>query len=1512
MVSNTYSSTPRIQVFRPTYEEFKDFSKYVAYMESQNAHKAGIAKVIPPPEWIARKNGYNMDNINLTIPAPICQVVTGKQGLYQQINIQKKSMSVQEYEKLANSERYRTPKHFDYEDLERKYWKNITYVAPIYGADVSGSLTDPDVNEWNINHLGTILDYVNKDYGISIEGVNTAYLYFGMWKTTFAWHTEDMDLYSINYLHFGAPKTWYAIPPEHGRRLERLASGFFPSSYQSCQAFLRHKMSLISPQVLRQYSIPHDKITQEAGEIMITFPYGYHAGFNHGFNCAESTNFATPRWVEYGKRATQCTCSSDMVKISMKTFVQRFQPDRYELWLRGADVGPHPEDPRQTAAPPPTAMDLLCLQESQSGDSDIVPKNKRHTIHRKKNIVDSTEGINTDIPPDVKKVLQEMEEEHLDDQPDEQQLEVLEDIWLKAGEMDLTEANVYDDGYNKKKNRKRKRKVQKDSGKRKLKTKAVTAKSSTTAPELSKEENLDLSKNGFLDIPCVPLPALKMSSPLKTNAKKRIKTKPPILKRNSTVMERKEELLEMKNENFIEVAPCLSFPNFKSSRSPITDPLGNLDDQFMKKEETRSELLSSETSQYKESVPIQKTEKKKKKNCKNKEINQAKVRVSKKVKQKSNLVSLDVSDMNALREFVSGKHAIQKAPHMKDLSLNETNVLATENDIHNGISGVTPIEANSKLTTCRPTSSKCQGLINFRKNLLKPPVLHIPSDHEDEKMEAKHCTGEPSSSLNKTWPIGSTDIPTLFKTETKGIQESSGFGQQSTLSYPFQCRQSLVNQRIKFGVTNHSDPNLNLKTVKDEQVPSKNFWQIGNQMLYFNNHKDNKNDSANTSSRNVHDKSQTCTKSSHNSSNLPPPPLIKIPPLMLLNTSDRSLLTVSKQLENKVSLRLNQERSQLNINPVPKMISMNPQCDQTSSRIPQDYSISKLTSQEITKDVKVTTATQVDILPSFITSNNELSITIVPKSSTSCSNLSSSRKQLTPRKLKVDEIEDNEATTINNVEVSIIKQNKWSLHSSKNTNVKKKLKNLPENIESALNSLAIPKMESESLVDSAIQNKQENVKTENYEEVESKPSEFNSLTITEHMKTMLYPSMPNLDVLQTFNHYWSAHIPHCAICSAFALNNHKSSKPMSPEWQRCTPTVLPENSPIWVSTEVFAARSLEQRIEPGNDKLVRCRNCQVTVHVSCYGVKALPLDQQNWACDICQSGKPTVMCCLCPVRGGALKRTSDSQWVHVLCALLLGATFKDPVNKEPINVLAIKRPSFDLECCYCKQKSGVVVNCHDQQCDARFHPTCGLLTGAMFAIASSESHGIEILCNKHDSGGKIPIRQGEVVYAKHKNTRYYHADVLSVSDKICFLVVFKDESFSNDLPPEDVVDYKPGKIPAIGTEIQVNWKQEGVYPATFTGVDHVITYTVSFEDGSIHHLKRTDIYSLEEELPKKVLTRLFLLLIFLFSFHFMFLLDVCCMLKKKSTATEMRHRGHLYGMEKGNEMQRKVKPPKRL
>ncbi|XP_071382980.1 LOW QUALITY PROTEIN: lysine-specific demethylase 4A-like [Centroberyx affinis] len=371
MASDLGSQNPGskgIMTFHPTVEEFQNFSRYIAYMESQGAHKAGLAKIVPPKEWKPRHSYDDIDD--LVIPAPIQQVVTGQSGLFTQYNIQKKSMTVREFRKMANSDKFCSPHYDDFEELERKYWKNVTFNSPIYGADVNGSLYDPEVKEWNICRLNTILDTVEHESGITIEGVNTPYLYFGMWKTTFAWHTEDMDLYSINYLHFGEPKSWYCVPPEHGKRMERLAQGFFPGSAQNCEAFLRHKMTLISPSILKKYGIPFEKITQEAGEFMVTFPYAYHAGFNHGFNCAESTNFATQRWIEYGKQSILCSCRKDMVKISMDVFVKKFQPDRYEQWMAGRDTAPIDH-----ARPTPEAKEFL-----EEGFNDITSSSNSSSL----------------------------------------------------------------------------------------------------------------------------------------------------------------------------------------------------------------------------------------------------------------------------------------------------------------------------------------------------------------------------------------------------------------------------------------------------------------------------------------------------------------------------------------------------------------------------------------------------------------------------------------------------------------------------------------------------------------------------------------------------------------------------------------------------------------------------------------------------------------------------------------------------------------------------------------------------------------------------------------------------------------------------------------------------------------------------------------------------------------------------------------------------------------------------
>jgi len=53
------------------------------------------------------------------------------------------------------------------------------------------------------------------------------------------------------------------------------------------------------------------------------------------------------------------------------------------------------------------------------------------------------------------------------------------------------------------------------------------------------------------------------------------------------------------------------------------------------------------------------------------------------------------------------------------------------------------------------------------------------------------------------------------------------------------------------------------------------------------------------------------------------------------------------------------------------------------------------------------------------------------------------------------------------------------------------------------------------------------------------------------------------------------------------------------------------------------------------------------------------------------------------------------------------------------------------------------------------------------------------------------VSAGDRVIAKHRNGRYYHAVVLSVSDVVYYKVTFDDGTYSNDMYPEDieVTDY---------------------------------------------------------------------------------------------------------------------------
>ncbi|KAK7018512.1 specific transcriptional repressor [Favolaschia claudopus] len=206
--------------------------------------------------------------------------------------------------------------------LERAFWRNCGLGKPAwYGADTMGSLFLSSTNSWNVASLPSTLSRL-LPLSTGLPGVNTPYLYFGMWRATFAWHVEDMDLFSINYIHFGAPKFWYAVPQARANALEATMRGYFPKDTSQCPQFLRHKSFLASPTLLAQSAVRPNHLVQHAGEFVITYPRGYHAGFNLGFNCAESVNFALDSWLEEGRKAAVCQCVDFSVRIDVDQLLE--------------------------------------------------------------------------------------------------------------------------------------------------------------------------------------------------------------------------------------------------------------------------------------------------------------------------------------------------------------------------------------------------------------------------------------------------------------------------------------------------------------------------------------------------------------------------------------------------------------------------------------------------------------------------------------------------------------------------------------------------------------------------------------------------------------------------------------------------------------------------------------------------------------------------------------------------------------------------------------------------------------------------------------------------------------------------------------------------------------------------------------------------------------------------------------------------------------------------------------
>ncbi|KAJ9164543.1 hypothetical protein P3X46_024108 [Hevea brasiliensis] len=117
-------------------------------------------------------------------------------------------------------------------------------------------------------------------------------------------------------------------------------------------------------------------------------------------------------------------------------------------------------------------------------------------------------------------------------------------------------------------------------------------------------------------------------------------------------------------------------------------------------------------------------------------------------------------------------------------------------------------------------------------------------------------------------------------------------------------------------------------------------------------------------------------------------------------------------------------------------------------------------------------------------------------------------------------------------------------------------------------------------------------------------------------------------------------------------------------------------------------------------------------------------DFASWVCKACETPDVKRECCLCLVKGGALKPTDvETPWVHVTCAWFQPeVSFASDEKMEPaLGILCIPTNSFAKICVICKQIHGFCTQCC--KCSTYYHAMCASRAAYHMELHCFEKNG---------------------------------------------------------------------------------------------------------------------------------------------------------------------------------------------
>ncbi|RZB94343.1 Lysine-specific demethylase isoform I [Glycine soja] len=310
---------PECPTYHPSEHEFEHPLVYLQKI-AHEASKYGICKIVSPiaasnpAAFVLMKEKKNFKFETNVQPLRLSKwnekdIIT--------FSMRGRKYTYHDFEVLANKaffSRFHSSRDLPSSYVEKEFWHEMAQGEKgtvEYGVNVEGSAFSCDPNDrlgtskWNLKNFSQLPQSLIRLVDREIPGITDPMLYIGMLFSMFAWHVEDHYLYSINYHHSGANKTWYGVPGYAASQFEKTVLQHVycnkiitKHGEDGAFKFLAQKTTMFPPNVMLQHDVAVYKAVQKPGEFIITFPRAYHAGFSH-------VNFANGDWFPLGAAASR-------------------------------------------------------------------------------------------------------------------------------------------------------------------------------------------------------------------------------------------------------------------------------------------------------------------------------------------------------------------------------------------------------------------------------------------------------------------------------------------------------------------------------------------------------------------------------------------------------------------------------------------------------------------------------------------------------------------------------------------------------------------------------------------------------------------------------------------------------------------------------------------------------------------------------------------------------------------------------------------------------------------------------------------------------------------------------------------------------------------------------------------------------------------------------------------------------------------------------------------------------